>query len=107
MTSSDGHSADKSVVSLSLSVCTLTALLASSAFAATITGSVTGPDGKPFMGAFVIAENAQNKMTVNVLSDQQGRYHIGILPAAAYTVKITAVGYQGDPRAGVQLTADQ
>ena len=85
----------------------LTACLASAAWGATITGSVTGPDGKPFMGAFVVAENAQNKMTVNVLSDQQGRYHIDRLPAATYTVKITAIGYQSDPRTGVQLTDDQ
>ncbi len=66
--------ADKVLVSL-----TLTVLLGSSAFAATITGKVQGPDGKPFMGAFVVAENTQNKMTVSVLSDQQGRYHIGNL----------------------------
>ena len=85
----------------------MTVCLASSAFAATITGNVTGPDGKPFMGAFVVAENTQNKMTVNVLSDQQGRYHIGNLPAATYTLKITAIGYRGDPRPDVQLTADQ
>src|SRR5580700_6281710 len=85
----------------------LTACLASAAWGATITGSVTGPDGKPFMGAFVVAENAQNKMTVNVLSDQQGRYHIDRLPAATYTVKITAIGYQSDPRTDVHLTDDQ
>ena len=66
---------------------TLTLSLASSALGATITGSVQGPDGKSFMGAFVVAENVQNKMTVNVLSNAQGRYHIGNLPAATYTVK--------------------
>jgi hypothetical protein len=98
----DRHLADKILVSLGLTVC-----LASGAWAATITGSVTGPDGKPFMGAFVVAENAQNKMTVNVLSDQQGRYHIGGLAAASYTVKITAIGYRSDPRTGVQLSDDQ
>ncbi len=76
-------------------------------FSATITGAVKGPDGKPFMAAFVIAENAQNKMTVNVLSDAEGRYHIGNLPAANYTLRIRAIGYQSDPRAGVKLTADQ
>ncbi len=85
----------------------LTACLASAAWGASITGSVTGPDGKPFMGAFVVAENTQNKMTVNVLSDQQGHYHIDRLPGATYTVKITAIGYQSDPRTGVQLTDDQ
>src|SRR5882757_10960445 len=99
--------ADKFLVPLTLTVGLLTVGLVPSALGATITGNVTGPDGKPFMGAFVVAENVQNKMTVNVLSDQQGRYHINNLPAATYTVKITAIGYQGDPRADVQLTADQ
>ena len=77
---------DRMLVSLTLMV-----LLASSALAATVTGSVTGPDGKPFMGAFVVAENAQNKMTVSVLSNQQGRYHIGNLPDATYKVRISAI----------------
>jgi len=49
---------------------------ASPTFGATITGNVTGPDGKPLMGVFVVAENAQSKMTVTVLSDAQGHYHI-------------------------------
>ena len=76
--------AGRVLVSLTLTVC-----LAATAFAATITGNVQGPDGKPLMGAFVVAENAQNKMTVSVLSNAQGRYHIGNLPAATYTVRIT------------------
>ena len=32
------------------------------------------------MGAFVIAENTQNKMTINVLSNERGQYYIGNLP---------------------------
>ena len=86
---------------------TLTLPLTAAASAATITGNVQGPDGKPFMGAFVIAENSQNKMTVNVLSNPQGRYHIGNLPAATYTLRIQAIGLASDPRAGVRLTGDQ
>jgi virginiamycin B lyase len=86
---------------------TLTVSCASIASAATITGSVKGPDGKPFMGAFVVAENAQSKMTVSVLSNAQGRYHLGNLPAAAYTVQISAIGYKSDPRNDVRLTVDQ
>jgi virginiamycin B lyase len=85
----------------------VTASLCSTSFAATITGSVNGPDGKPFMGAFVVAENTQNKMTVSVLSDQQGRYHIGNLPAATYRIQIAAIGYQSEPRSDVKLTDDQ
>ena len=94
--------ADKALVALSLTV-----LMASSALAATVTGNVTGPDGKPFMGAFIVAENSQNKMTVSVLSDAQGRYHIGNLPAASYNVQITSIGYKSDPRTDVRLAADQ
>src|SRR4051812_23527242 len=84
-----------------------TVSLACAAGAATITGKVQGPDGKPFMGAFVVAENAQSGMTVNVLSDAHGRYRIGNLAAAAYTVRIAAVGFKSDPRNGVRLSDDQ
>src|SRR5215470_11143510 len=86
---------------------TLTVLLSSTALGATITGSVTGPDGKPFMGAFVVAENPQTKMSVSVLSNAQGRYHIGNLPSATYTVRISAIGYKSEPRSDVQLAAEQ
>ncbi len=93
---------DKALVSL-----TLTVALASTAFGAAITGTVTGPDGKPFMGAFVVAENPQTKMTVSVLSNAQGRYHIGNLPAATYKVEIASIGYASDPRTEVRLAGDQ
>ena len=85
----------------------LTISLAPTAFAATITGTVRGPDGQLFMGAFAVAENTQSKMTVSVLSDAQGRYRIGNLPAATYKVQITAIGYASDPRTDVRLTNDE
>ena len=56
-------------------------MAASVADAATITGTVTGPDGAPFRGAFVQARHAGLKMTVSVLSDNQGRYVVENLPA--------------------------
>src|SRR3954469_14959417 len=95
--------ADKVVASLTLAF----ALASTTALAGTITGTVTGPNGKPFMGAFVIAENTQNKMTVNVLSNEQGRYSIGNLPAATYKISISAIGYAVDARGDVRLTDDQ
>ncbi len=90
-------------------ICTLSALLCvavSAASAASIAGTVKGPDGKPFTAAFVTAENTRNKMTVTVLSDTQGRYHINNLPAATYSVQVTHIGYKADPRNGVTLAAD-
>ena len=94
--------AEKLLVSFTLAIS-----LASPALGATIAGSVKGPDGAPFMGAFVVAENTQNRMTVSVLSDQQGRYQIANLPAATYAVRIRAIGYRSDPRRDVQLSGDQ
>jgi virginiamycin B lyase len=84
----------------------LTALMSVAALGASITGSVTGPDGKPFMGAFVAAENPQSRMTVNVLSDAQGRYRITNLPGATYTVRTEAIGYTSEPHGSLALAGD-
>jgi virginiamycin B lyase len=75
--------------------------------AATITGTVTGPDGAAFRGAFVQARNAATKITVSVLSDNQGHYEVPRLDAGDYHVSIRAPGYRSDPKSGVKLTADQ
>jgi hypothetical protein len=82
-------------------------LLGSVTHSATITGTVKGVDGAPFQGAFVEAQNNKTKITVEVLSDGQGRYHIEQLPAGEYRVQIRAVGFSADPHTGVNLTADQ
>src|SRR5271166_5792595 len=75
--------------------------------ASTVTGTVKGPDGTAFQGAFVEAQNTKTRITVAVLSNTQGRYRIENLPAGEYRVFIRAVGYQSDPRTGVNLAADQ
>src|SRR5262245_30699290 len=82
-------------------------LAVSSAHAATITGTVTGPDGAPFRAAFVQARNAQMKMTVSVLTDNQGRYVVENLPAGDYRLSIRAIGYRAAPKSDLKLTADQ
>jgi len=82
-------------------------LAISSADAATITGTVKGPDGAPFRGAFVQARNAQLKMTVSVLTDKEGRYVVENLPAGDYRVGIRAVGYTAGAKSGLKLTAEQ
>ena len=81
--------------------------LASFASAATITGTVKGPDGAPFKGAFVNAQDTKTRITISVLSDEDGRYHFGNLPAGSYSLRIRAIGYRSDPRDGVTLAGDQ
>src|SRR5947209_5839778 len=75
--------------------------------AATITGTVTGPDGAALRGAFVQARNATTKIMVSVLSDNQGRYKVENLPAGEYRLQIRAPGYRAEPRNGLKLTAEQ
>ena len=77
------------------------------AYGAEVTGTVKGPDGAAFQGAFVQARNAKTKITVSVLSRKDGQYRIPNLPAGDYEVRIRAIGYQAQPRTGVALTADQ
>ena len=93
---------------LSLAVCGVLGCLASpAAIAATISGTVSGPDGKPLRAAFVQARHAGLKMTVSVLSDNQGRYVAENLPAGEYRLSVRAVGYKADPKSGITLAADQ
>lgn len=82
-------------------------LAVSIAQAATVNGTVKGPDGAPFEGAFVLAQNSSTRITVSVLSDRQGHYEVPNLPAGEYTLRIKAVGYKADPQSGVKLSADQ
>src|SRR5260370_41787093 len=79
---------------------TLAALLLAStapaALAATITGTITGPDGAPFRAAFVRVQNVKTKMTMMVLSDSRGKYWTDRLDPGTYEVSATWVDYKGD-----------
>jgi len=79
----------------------------SGADAATISGTVTGPDGQPFRGAFVQARNLKTKITVSVLSDNAGRYRVENLLAGEYRLQMRAIGFKADPKSGITLAADQ
>jgi streptogramin lyase len=75
----------------------LLASVGQAALAGTIVGTVKGPDGAPFRAAFVRVQNLQTKMTMMVLSDNQGRYWTDRLDPGTYQVSATAVGYKSDP----------
>ncbi len=72
-----------------------------------ISGTVKGPDGSPFKGAFVRAQNEKNKITVSVLSDSQGQYRIQNLAPGEYQVRAMAVSYKSDPQPGVKVDGAQ
>src|ERR1700692_2490119 len=72
---------------------------------ATISGVVKDSAGAPFRGAFGHAQDMQSKITVNVLSDNQGRYRMQNLPPGEYQVRVTATGFTADARTSVNLAA--
>src|SRR4029077_19967950 len=74
---------------------------------ATITGTVSGPDGGAFRGAFVEVRNPRTRITVMVLSDKNGRYRAQNLPAGDYEVLARAIGYRSDLRTGILVTDTQ
>ena len=80
---------------------------AASGIAATLSGTVKGPDGAPVEGAFVQAQNSKTKISIFVLSDHEGHYRVEKLPAGEYRVQVKASGMRADPKSGVALTADQ
>src|ERR1700733_9240864 len=71
--------------------------------AATISGTVKSPDGTPFEGAFVQAQNSKTRMTFMALSDPQGHYRIESIMPGEYRVGIRAVGFRADAQTGVNL----
>src|SRR5215470_9107744 len=105
-TSKPGGMTMRATTRLMLGVGSIIAAI-SGADAAAITGTVTGPDGKPFRGAFVQARNLKTKITVSVLSDNAGKYRVENLPAGDYRLQMRAIGFKADPKSGIKLTADQ
>ena len=80
--------------------------LAAPAYAASVTGAVQGPDGKPVMGVFVTAENPKTNISVHVLSGADGKYVIPNLEPATYDLRIDAIGWKAILKQGVKVAAD-
>ena len=75
--------------------------------AATISGTVKGPEGTALEGVFVQAQNKKTSITTIVLSDVQGHYRLEKLPAGDYKLSTRVTGYRGDSIPGVSLSAEQ
>ena len=81
-------------------------IVSAPADAASISGTVIGPDGAPLRAAFVQARHGKLKMTVSVLTDAQGRYVVENLPAGDYRLSVRMIGSKAEPRGGINLAAD-
>jgi virginiamycin B lyase len=93
------------LVPASIGVAFLFVSLSHGATRGMISGTVKGPDGEPFMGAFIRAQNRKTKVTVIVLSDRQGKYRIQNLTAGEYDVWAATVGYKNKSRSVSLITS--
>ena len=79
----------------SISLLVLLMSLGSSAFGATISGTVKDSDGSPIKGAFVQARSGQMpNFSVVVLSDWQGQYRMENLSPGEYQVFASKIGHR-------------
>jgi virginiamycin B lyase len=92
-----------------LSAACMVLLGASTGYAAgTISGTVKGPDGAAFKGAFVRAQHVKTKVTTSVLSDKDGNYWVDLAPGE-YEVRVQSIGFRSDParRTGINVADAQ
>ena len=85
----------------------LFASIAMGATGGTISGTVKDSAGAPYKGVFVRAQNTKTRISVNVLSDKDGRYRVGNLPPGEYEVRATAIGYKDDVHNGLKVAAGE
>src|SRR5215472_12045942 len=83
------------------------ALVAHAEPGGTIAGSVKGPDGAPFKGAFVAARNVKTKATMYVLSDARGKYSTDKLSPGAYEVWAASVGYKSSVQGRAKINVEE
>lgn len=92
-------------VSLLATAACFAAAVCGSAGAATLTGTVRDPAGKPAPNVFVIAKDPARKMSVTVTSDAKGRYVLDDLFTGDYQVLARRAGYNDSEAAAVSLPA--
>jgi virginiamycin B lyase len=82
------------------------ALVGSAAPRGVVAGSVRGPDGAPFKGAFVASRSLQTKATLWVLSGADGKYSTDQLAAGTYEVWAASVGYRSNVQGRTKVTVE-
>ncbi len=74
---------------------------------ATITGTVSDPQGARVPGAEVVARNMGTNLTFRAIASGEGTYAINSLPVGRYDVRIAASGFKTFERTGLTLEVAQ
>jgi hypothetical protein len=73
----------------------------------TLNGTVTDPAGAVVPGAAVVARNVSTGVETSTTTTNSGTYTIPYLPAATYTVRVTALGFRTATAENVTLRVAQ
>ena len=92
---------------LLLSVCLIPSSLFSQAITAKVVGTVTDPSGASITGAEVTIQNADTGTSRKATTDSSGNYEFPFLPVGAYTLSVTATGFQTTNVGRFTLSVDQ
>jgi hypothetical protein len=71
--------------------------LSAQAQTSAISGTVSGPDGRPLAKAPVQAQNTAAQTNYRTLASADGRYSLSKLPAGTYHVSVTMPGFSFEP----------
>src|SRR5215475_4039040 len=81
-----------------------TATLSAQESRATLTGTVTDPQGSPIPGATVVAKNVATNIETKTSTNETGLYVLPLLNIGSYTVTATAGGFKTTVRPNVDLS---
>lgn len=90
-----------------LSFLTLFSSLAFAQFNASITGTVTDPNGAVIQSAEVTVTNQATSVAQTVVTDASGIYRVGQLPPGNYTVTVTAGSFQKSETKDLVVAAER
>ena len=71
---------------------------------ASVSGTVTGEDGRAVPAALITLENASTGFRLNALSNERGQYNARQLPLGGpYSIRVESLGYQSVQEEGLEL----
>src|ERR1700680_2489651 len=77
------------------------------AFTADLSGTVTDPSGSVLSGAKIILTSTDRGILRTYTTDATGDYTLSLLPAAVYSLQVTAPGFKTYKQDGIELAAGQ
>lgn len=89
--------------SLVMGIIGLSALLSAQEFRATITGTVTDPQGSTIPNAKIEVVNLATRVANEASTNESGVYIVPFLPIGDYSITVTAQGFKRSVRSSIEL----